>query len=143
GRLGLMFYDDFTWGANAIDPPYHPVCDGGQVMFAELQISFQVANDDPNQPPAANLLLQNHPNPFNPETRIGFELSARAPARLAIYDLKGRLVKVLAEGEFGLGAHGIVWDGTDSDGKAVSSGVYLYCLESGGRREIRRMALLK
>ena len=40
GRLGLMFYDDFTWGSNAINPPSHPVNDGGRVMFTELQIVF-------------------------------------------------------------------------------------------------------
>jgi len=40
GKLGLMFYNDTTWGANAISPPYHPANDGGQVMFTELQIVF-------------------------------------------------------------------------------------------------------
>jgi hypothetical protein len=40
GKLGLMFYNDYTWGANSISPPYHANIDGGQVMFMELQITF-------------------------------------------------------------------------------------------------------
>ena len=44
GKLGLMFYNDFTWGSNAIDPPVHPTNDGGQVMFTELQIVFPTDN---------------------------------------------------------------------------------------------------
>ncbi|MDP2173145.1 MAG: chitobiase/beta-hexosaminidase C-terminal domain-containing protein [Candidatus Cloacimonadaceae bacterium] len=47
GKIGIMFYNDFTWGANSISPPYHPTATGGQVMFMELQIVF--AQGVPNQ----------------------------------------------------------------------------------------------
>lgn len=43
GKLGLIFYDDFTWGANSLAPPYHANCNGGRLLFAELQIQFSDA----------------------------------------------------------------------------------------------------
>lgn len=54
GRLGFMFYNDYTWGANALTPPVHPTNDGGQVMFMELEIVFPVGTPtqtDPFGPP--------------------------------------------------------------------------------------------
>lgn len=50
GKIGIMFYNDYTWGANAINPPAHPTNDGGQVMFTELHIEFAPGNPIPNDP---------------------------------------------------------------------------------------------
>lgn len=50
GKLGLMLYNDYTWGANAVDPPYHPSADGGQVMFMELQIAFPTTGQELAEP---------------------------------------------------------------------------------------------
>lgn len=57
GRIGLMFYNDYTWGANAISPPAHPTNDGGAVMFAELEIVFPVSNYQPIDPFGVPLVL--------------------------------------------------------------------------------------
>lgn len=51
GKLGLMFYNDYTWGANSISPPYHPNADGGKIMYAELLIEFTIP-DPVFSPPA-------------------------------------------------------------------------------------------
>ncbi|MBW6514773.1 MAG: chitobiase/beta-hexosaminidase C-terminal domain-containing protein [Candidatus Syntrophosphaera sp.] len=65
GKIGVMFYNDFTWGANAIDPPYHPTPNGGQVMFMELEIVFpvggvvQVASPSLAPPPGTYIGPQN------------------------------------------------------------------------------------
>ncbi|MDD4223277.1 MAG: T9SS type A sorting domain-containing protein [Candidatus Cloacimonetes bacterium] len=143
GKLGLMFYDDFTWGANVIDPPYHPIPDGGEVMFMELQIGYGWDADDPGQAPAPAILAQNWPNPFNPSTSISFELLTAGPARLDVYDLRGRLVTTLLDKELGTGTHSLDWDGTDANGAPVASGVYLYRLSSGGSSVSRKMVLIK
>lgn len=143
GKLGLMFYDDFTWGANALNPPYHPNPDGGRVMFMELQIGYGWDADDPGQTPAPAILAQNWPNPFNPSTSISFELLKAGPARLDVYDLRGRLVTTLLDKELGTGTHSLDWEGTDANGAPVASGVYLYRLSAGGTSSSRKMALVK
>ncbi len=65
-----------------------------------------------------------HPNPFNPSTKIEFELPRRGMAELAVYNAKGERVAVLANGELASGSHFRTWNGIDSNGQAVSSGVY-------------------
>lgn len=50
GKIGMMFYNDYTWGSNAISPPAHPANDGGQVVFTELEIEFGPSNPIPEDP---------------------------------------------------------------------------------------------
>ncbi|MBW6513477.1 MAG: T9SS type A sorting domain-containing protein [Candidatus Syntrophosphaera sp.] len=146
GKIGIMFYNDFTWGSNVNAPAYHPTPDGGEVMFMELQIVFpegNTSNSDTSMPAVSNMLLQNFPNPFNPETTIGFDLPQAGKTNLSIYNVKGQLVKTLVDGDLGFGRHSYLWNGTDNGGNSVSSGLYFYRLSSGGHTESRRMMLLK
>lgn len=87
-------------------------------------------------------LSQNVPNPFNPETNIMFTLENPGHVRLAVYDLSGRLVRVLVDGSRGSGEHTANWDGKDSSGQSVSAGVYLYRLVAQGLVEQRKMTLV-
>ncbi len=79
--------------------------------------------------PLVTRIEGNVPNPFNPVTKIGFTLRDAGQARLCVYDISGRLVRVLKEGLLDTGRHEVVWDGTDSDGGQVASGVYICRLE--------------
>ena len=89
-------------------------------------------------------LLQNHPNPFNPLTTITFEISRQTTVNLRVFDLSGRLVRVLLGDEvIAPGRHETVWDGRDKGGRKVASGTYFYRLEAGGVSETKRMTLLK
>lgn len=88
-------------------------------------------------------LNQNYPNPFNPSTTISYSLPEAGQVRLEIYNLRGQLVKVLANGEEASGDHRKVWDGTDENGNTVSSCVYFYRLTSPGKTISRRMLLMK
>ena len=88
-------------------------------------------------------LLQNHPNPFNPATKIEYSLASRARVRLRIYDVRGNPVAELVDGSVPEGPHEVTWDGRDDRGRAVSSGVYFYQLEVAGAAASRRMVLLK
>ncbi|HOH78977.1 MAG TPA: FlgD immunoglobulin-like domain containing protein, partial [Candidatus Cloacimonadota bacterium] len=101
--------------------------------------------DNPNQtiPPLRDQLLQNYPNPFNPSTSISFSLSKASHASLRIYNLKGQLVRTLLDGQLSQGSHTLVWDGRDSSGTSVASGVYLYRLETPGSSFGKRMLLMK
>jgi len=88
-------------------------------------------------------LAQNRPNPFNPRTMIRFSLDAEAPARLIVYDVKGRVLRTLVDERKSAGSHSVVWDGRDDAGHRLTSGVYLYRLESGERMVTRKLMLLQ
>lgn len=88
-------------------------------------------------------LAQNYPNPFNPETTIRFYLNESQKIRLLIFDLTGKLVRTLAEGEFAAGEQTIFWDGRDQQGRSVASGVYFYELATDNKIERKRMALVR
>ena len=142
GKIGLLFYDDYTWGANALDPPAHSVNDGGAVMFAELHFG-PTSNEDGTAPQISRILNQNYPNPFNPETSISFDMPANGRAKLDIYNLKGQLVKSLFDGVASSGRTSLLWDSTDDGGKAVTSGIYFYRLTTEQHSETRKMMLMK
>ena len=94
--------------------------------------------------PRGFALHQNIPNPFNPVTTINYEVAAGgADVTLAVYDVAGRLVRMLLDEHQAAGSHDVVWDGRDDAGTAVSSGVYFYRMSSGAFTDSKRMVLLK
>jgi hypothetical protein len=96
-----------------------------------------------NLTPSSPHLLGAHPNPFNPRTEIAFDLVQRSFCRLTIFDLKGREVAVLAEGDLESGRHAFVWQGTDSLGSDLPSGVYFAGLRTGSFFETRKLTLVR
>ena len=93
--------------------------------------------------PSVFALHQNVPNPFNPATSIGFSVAQKGHVRLVVYDLSGRLVRVLVDDVREAGSHRVLWDGKNNRGERMGSGTYVSRLESGASRESRRMTLLK
>lgn len=83
------------------------------------------------------------PNPFNPATNISFVCVAPQRVSVGIYDLGGRLVALLADGDYGAGAHSVEWRGQDLSGRPAPSGLYLVRLELGDRVEVHRASLMK
>ena len=102
-----------------------------------------ITGDDPMPVPEATFLAQNWPNPFNPITNIGFGIKEPAYVSLRIYDAAGRLVTTLIDESRPAGRYDTVWDGTDSAGGAVASGVYFYMLKAGQFEETKKMILLR
>ena len=92
---------------------------------------------------SATRIAQIHPNPFNPQVSIRLELQGSGPVRLEVYDLAGRLVKVLAVHQGAAGSQVVQWDGRDAQGREAASGVYMICLQEGGVVDVRRVALLR
>ncbi|MFQ5512260.1 MAG: M6 family metalloprotease domain-containing protein [Candidatus Krumholzibacteriia bacterium] len=88
-------------------------------------------------------LFQNYPNPFNPNTRIQFSLPNAQFVSLNIYDPRGARVRTLVHGVGSPGTNEAEWDGTNDAGNPVSSGIYLYQLNTGGRVLTRKLMLLK
>jgi hypothetical protein len=94
-------------------------------------------------PAVQTRLLPNVPNPFNPQTEIRFELEKAQQVKVAVYDMTGRLVKVLADGQLGAGPHARVWQGRDTGGRQVPSGAYYVRLIVQGRVDHQKIMLLK
>jgi hypothetical protein len=93
---------------------------------------------------SANLQLeQNYPNPFNFNTRIEFIVQEKGPVLLQIFNVRGQLIKTLADTDLPAGKHHYLWDATDDQGMQVSSGFYILQLKSQGKRLMRKMHFLK
>ena len=102
-----------------------------------------LSNADESAIPAKFALHQNYPNPFNPTTRLRYDLPEQAFVQLAIYDLLGRQVTTLVNRVEEPGYRSATWDGTDTNGKKVSAGMYLYVIKAGDFVQTRKMILLK
>ncbi|MEA1972478.1 MAG: FlgD immunoglobulin-like domain containing protein [Candidatus Cloacimonadota bacterium] len=88
--------------------------------------------------------LVNYPNPFNPTTTISFSIIEISNINLSVYNIKGQIVRTLENGIKVKGTHSVVWNGTDSADRKVSSGVYFYKLRVNGKQEkVKKMLLLK
>lgn len=87
--------------------------------------------------------LSNYPNPFNPATTIRYELPSTQNVALAIFDVRGQMVRALEAGARPKGVHHAVWNGRDDGGNAVASGVYYVRLAHGGESLTRKIVLLK
>lgn len=104
-------------------------------------------------PPVAEAftLSANYPNPFNPGTRIEFQVPERSRVMLRVFDLLGRAVKTLVDGDFpatGGTPYFALWDGTDESGRRVASGVYVYRMDAIGEsgassRQVRKMMMVR
>ena len=93
--------------------------------------------------PTAYNLNQNAPNPFNPTTTIKYALPRMSHVELVIYDILGREVRRLVQETQPAGYHTVVWDGRNSSGLGVASGVYFYQIQAGSYTELKKMTLLK
>ncbi len=111
---------DYCTEATAV-APWHP---------ADAAASFAV-------------LRQSFPNPMQPRTAIQFELRRAGRVTLTVYDVIGRRVARLVDGDLVPGMHRVVWDGHDDGGLRVASGVYVYELAMGGERLTRRLVITR
>jgi len=93
--------------------------------------------------PITYTLHQNYPNPFNPITNLRYDLPEQAQVTLTVYDLMGREVTQLTNTIQEAGFRSVKWNATDSFGKPVSAGVYLYQIRAGEFVQTRKMVLLK
>ena len=101
-------------------------------------------DDDVKVNPYEYALHDNFPNPFNPETQIRFSLGGQENVKLVIYNIMGRQVRTLVNGDsFNSGFHVVNWDGTDNAGQKVASGMYIYRIKAGDFIADKKMLLVK
>ncbi len=97
----------------------------------------------PGLAPVGFSLMPAYPNPFNPNTRIAFNLKEAGHIHLAIHDVAGSRIRVLLDGQFPQGDHNVNWDGKSQDGSDVSSGTYLVRMVSGGEEGYQKICLVR
>jgi hypothetical protein len=111
--------------------------DGTETMHGPLQAKL-------GETRVAFSLSTAAPNPVTSITTIRYSLATSAPARLKIYDLSGRVVKILVDNPGATsGEYQAVWDGTDSAGRNVAAGVYVYTLSAGNQNATKRMVVAR
>jgi hypothetical protein len=144
GEVATLTFRTRVAGAPAVEVARLDARGGrNQPLAVELGDVPATAVELASLPPATFALAQNDPNPFNPSTAIRFDLAAGGPVTLRIFDVRGRLVRVLADGTRAAGRHMVEWDGRDERGRSVASGVYVYRLDAGAFRDERKMTLLR
>lgn len=136
-----------TWNLGAVSGGAAQNWQGGMdESWAIDNVKVTVSNGTSGTPvpPAGAALLGNAPNPFNPSTRILYEVPVDgARVTLTIHDLGGRLVRALVDDRQAGGHHAEPWNGRDDEGRPVAGGVYVYRLEADGFVASRKMVLLK
>jgi hypothetical protein len=119
-----------TWG------PLYPIQDPAAATG--------VAEPAPGATPMANALLQNRPNPFNPETVIPYTLAKPGRVVIRVFDISGRLVRTLVDRRETEGTHSVRWDGSGDGGGRMASGVYFYKIQyPDGSVSAKKLTILR
>ena len=140
-QLEITVIDD---GGHIVSGPFTHTVDIADIKQAFLRLSLVVGD----VPPEQTLLAQNFPNPFNPETWMPFQLSESSAASIQIYSTSGQLVRTLDLGLMPAGFYmtqssAAYWDGRNSTGEHVASGVYFYTLKTDNFAATRKMLISK
>ena len=145
GKVHLFYLDDNDFGSfiqgNGLD-------NGGNLMYTALDVEFPDAwipgsSTENEEVPQQQIMMYNHPNPFNPTTTISFSIPEESEVKLNVYNIKGQKVKTLINEQYSKGSHSIIWNGTDDNGKSVSSGIYFYKFKTGNFEKTKKMILMK
>lgn len=114
-----------------------------EVEYGTMPTASAVESDRPQNAPRGNALYPAYPNPFNQSTGISFNLNKPGPARLTIYDIQGRVVRVLLDEQAAAGSHYLTWDGMTDDSLPCPSGVYFVFLKSAEYSQKRALTLVR
>jgi tetratricopeptide (TPR) repeat protein len=121
--------------------------DAMEAFSARVELGENVFEMNPNDmlPVSGgnSFILQNFPNPFNPETKIRYNLPEPGNVKLVIYNILGREIKKLFDGEEEAGSHIQLWDGKDKFGQTVTSGVYIYQLRYKDKIINKKLLMMK
>lgn len=118
---------------------------GGDVYLIKTveESPTAVHSEIPERVPDSFYLAPNYPNPFNPQTRLRFQLPEASHVVLRIYNTLGQEIRTLVDSPYDAGLHSVRWDGRDNLGKTVSSGIYLSWLKAGVFVQVRKMTMLR
>ncbi len=144
GRANHGDYQSTSFGsASSTEGAVVGIAGDSRVIVWPLQARpLTAVSPDPVPAPTA-MSLQVSPNPFNPRTRLVFTLAAAGRADLAVYDLAGRMVRRLENGELPAGEHVRIWSGDDDAGRSLPSGTYVARLATAAGVETRKLVLVR
>ena len=140
-KLEIALYDE---RGNIVSGPFQRTVSTADIRNAFLSLQLNVGDVQPKD----TILAQNYPNPFNPETWIPYQLSKSTDVSIHIHNVAGHLVRTLDLGLKPTGAYmtpatAAYWDGKNSVGERVASGIYFYTLQTPEFAATRRMVILK
>jgi uncharacterized protein (DUF362 family) len=130
----------YTFSVNICDIQLNVLYKGNRVLGLKFLSTSTVnsVNDKHVSTISSCELKNNYPNPFNPTTMITYQLSKTSYVRLTVYDITGRVVTTLVDGEKAAGSYSIPWNASN-----ISSGVYFYKLTAGNFSQVKKMVLIK
>ncbi|HVP36399.1 MAG TPA: T9SS type A sorting domain-containing protein [Terriglobales bacterium] len=124
--------------------PVYPPSQPDMVRDFVLQtVGYYISLAKPKVIPTSFALLNNYPNPFNPNTTILYALPHETDVKLEVYNILGQRVRVLVNEHQAAGYKTIVWDGRNDKGEAVSTGIYFYRLQAENYINSKKMILMK
>ena len=130
-----------------LDNPAFPMVDYLPYAYSEFDLDDSIITDVPDMPhdglPSGFHLSQNYPNPFNSSTTIAYTLPVASRVRLTIFNILGQRVKTLVDGDQSAGSHTVSWNGTNSTGRAVATGIYMYQIQANEFVRSRKMVLIE
>jgi hypothetical protein len=132
---GIMWYE-YIKGLGVDSKDYLYAGTWGHGIFRTSKTTS--VNENTNNSIGTFSLYQNYPNPFNPSTNIKFNLAERGEVSLIIYDLLGRKVKTLFEGNKGVGEYNVEFKPEN-----IASGVYIYQLRTSGSLISKKLVYIK
>lgn len=146
GDTSITYFPSYTFTGNDTLTYYATDCAGGvdsAIVVFRIGDATSVDGNGEITPPLRFGLQPNAPNPFNPATRIRFDLSDPGRVVLQIYDVRGRLVRTLLDEHRAAGQYELVWNGTSARGRELPSGLYFLRMESNNRSDTRKIVLVR
>ena len=117
--------------------------DGSNAFHGPVRVDYSFTDPGTPNQPLVTALNRVYPNPFNPTTFINYSLSENSPVQFKIYNNRGQLVRTLTNVPTTAGNHRVDWNGTDENGSACSTGLYLIRMEAGKESFTRKVVLVK
>jgi PKD repeat protein len=156
-KLSLARDKNFSGGGNLVNLEFEVLKDAPGKIMNPFTLSKVKLNEGTNVTvvnslveilPLRTCLLQNYPNPFNPDTWLPFQLAQDASVAISIYNANGQLIRNILLGRKEAGVYttkdkAAHWDGRNSFGEKVASGVYYYTIQVGNFTATRKMVILK
>jgi len=134
-------FSDITEGGERLQLTKNIVTDYFKVPAC--YVASGVEDNPPGAPSFENILGQNSPNPFNPQTTIRYSVAQPGMVEIRIYSVTGALVRTLVNRVHSPGVYSAQWNGTDDRGRPLASGAYFYRIESNGFRDSKKLILLR